>query len=272
MSIQPNVPAMKSGLLIAALLPVGLSLHAATYDITDLGALGGSQSAAYGINASGRAVGSAFLTDNTANAAVLFSTGGNIEIGNFGGINVNEARGINASGAIVGINALPGDTSTHAFIYLGGATINLGTLGGTSSRAYAINDNDQVVGTSNLAVGGVTYHAFIYQGGQMTDLNTLIPENSGWVLATAYAINANGQIAGSGTLNGVNRAFLLTPAGNGTGSSMDAPRIYVNGAKRPATTGAEIKLSGSSGGAVAEVRCRLDSKGACRGTNGPASS
>ncbi|MGH8046593.1 MAG: hypothetical protein ACREKL_05065 [Chthoniobacterales bacterium] len=390
---------MKTGrLLVASILLGSFSpLLAATYNITDLGTLGGSQSAAYGINASGQVVGSAYLTGNTANAGTLFSTSGNIEIGNFGGINVNEARGINSSGAVVGINALPGDTSTHAFIYLGGATVNLGTLGGTSSRAYAINDsgqitgesqitgdtavhayrykngaftdlggttatgfainaaghvvgrsnfkafiatgntvvnisgigtgnmhtaygindNDQVVGTSNIASGsgtfhaflyqsgsaadigslvvgnnatayainnssvivgtsnltpgGVTYHAFIYQGGQITDLNSLIPANTGWVLETAYAINASGLIAGSGTLNGVKRAFLLTSTDLDPGNETQPPRIYVNGAKRLSTTRAKLKLTGSSGGNVNEVRYRLNGRGAYRSTHGDVS-
>ena len=43
-----------------------------------------------------------------------------------------------------------------------------------------------------------------------TDLNTQIT-NSAWVLTEAHAINKVGQIAGSGYLNGVPTAFLLTP-------------------------------------------------------------
>jgi probable HAF family extracellular repeat protein len=38
-----------------------------------------------------------------------------------------------------------------------------------------------------------------------------IPANSGWVLNEARAINATGQIAGWGTINGQVHAYLLTP-------------------------------------------------------------
>ncbi len=45
----------------------------------------------------------------------------------------------------------------------------------------------------------------------MVDLNTLIGPASGWILNSANAINDLGQITGTGTFDGVNRAFLLTP-------------------------------------------------------------
>lgn len=44
----------------------------------------------------------------------------------------------------------------------------------------------------------------------MLDLNSLIPSGSGWTLTEAYAINSSGQIVGSGIVNGVEHAFLLT--------------------------------------------------------------
>lgn len=42
-------------------------------------------------------------------------------------------------------------------------------------------------------------------------LNTLIPENSGWDLETARAINRRGEIVGQGIYQGQRRAFLLIP-------------------------------------------------------------
>jgi probable HAF family extracellular repeat protein len=45
----------------------------------------------------------------------------------------------------------------------------------------------------------------------MTDLNSLIPAGSGWVLTSARGINDAGQIVGTGTISGVQHAFLLTP-------------------------------------------------------------
>jgi uncharacterized protein (TIGR03437 family) len=51
----------------------------------------------------------------------------------------------------------------------------------------------------------------LYIGGKVYDLNTLVDGASGWALMYASGINDSGQIAGTGTLNGVQRAFLLTP-------------------------------------------------------------
>jgi hypothetical protein len=43
------------------------------------------------------------------------------------------------------------------------------------------------------------------------DLNGLIPAGTGWILNSATSINDAGQIAGAGTLNGAQHAFLLVP-------------------------------------------------------------
>jgi uncharacterized membrane protein len=54
-------------------------------------------------------------------------------------------------------------------------------------------------------------HAFLWSGGVMKDLNQLLPPSSGWFLEVAQSINDAGQIVGAGTLNGQDRAFLLSP-------------------------------------------------------------
>jgi hypothetical protein len=45
----------------------------------------------------------------------------------------------------------------------------------------------------------------------MQNLNDLIPAGSGCVLTYASSINDSGQIAGTGTFDGHQHAFLLTP-------------------------------------------------------------
>jgi len=388
---------IRCGLVILVLCGAD-ALRAATYNVTDLGALGGSLSDAYGINASGQVVGRAALTGNSAYAPALFSSSGNKDLGNFGGA-FNQANAINSDGAIVGSSALTGNASAHAFVAVGNLLIDLKTLGGANSHAfgindsgqicgdadtgaathafryedgvmndlgplggsgstygyainaaghvvgralngtiraflatntvvslgtlnngnestaYGINDSDQIVGTSNIAnsgtvfhaflyqngvmgdigvlpggsiatayainnssqivgesnitSGGALYHAFLYESGHMTDLNNLIPENSGWVLNTARAINAKGQIAGSGTLNGQTRAFLLTKPNSG--SSTQPPRIYINGGRRIVTTKSKLRVEGSSGGDVSRILYRINGKGAWRKTRGDVS-
>ena len=83
--------------------------------------------------------------------------------------------------------------------------------GGLRSNAYAINDYNQVVGTSETLVGNNTvYHAFLWSQADDTlvDLNVWAVDD--WVLSSATAINDNGDIVGTGYLNGVPHGFLLT--------------------------------------------------------------
>src|SRR5204862_5435 len=57
-------------------------------------------------------------------------------------------------------------------------------------------------------------HAFVYTDADgTTDLNDRLASGSGWVLSDAVVVNASGQIAGQGCLNGSPAAFRLTPGG-----------------------------------------------------------
>jgi hypothetical protein len=49
------------------------------------------------------------------------------------------------------------------------------------------------------------------QGGAISDLNDLVPDDSGWTITRATAINDLGQIVGYGMIDGNEHAFLLTP-------------------------------------------------------------
>jgi len=113
-----------------------------------------------------------------------------------------------------------------------GEITDLGTLpGDILSVASGINLSGQVIGSSGNTLlgegwGGNGGSGFGGDGGSvavigrpflwtaqngMQDLNTLISPGSGWVLTSASGINISGQIVGSGTLNGQNHGFLLTP-------------------------------------------------------------
>jgi probable HAF family extracellular repeat protein len=103
-----------------------------------------------------------------------------------------------------------GQFSLHAFLWQASTgMVDLGTLGGVSSSAIAINNGGDAVGRFEFADGG--NHAFLYTSGTMMDLNSLLPSGSGWQLYSASAINDRGQIAGIGSYNGVDTAFLMTP-------------------------------------------------------------
>ena len=158
-------------------------------------------------------MGSSNLPGDTATHAFLYSGGVMSDLGTLDGI-YSTASGINNSGQVVGTSYLLGDKASRAFLYSGGVMSDLGTLGGSSSAALGINNFGQVVGWSFLSDDAVV-HAFLYSGGVMSDLSNLFPTGTGWSIDAAYdipfSINDSGQIAGIGTINGEQHAFILTP-------------------------------------------------------------
>jgi len=135
--------------------------------------------------------------------------------GDLDGYAVGEAMALNDVGEVVGTafnyNVRP--YAWHAYVWRNGITTDLGMLqtGATWNVANAINNSGVIVGLAMFIDGDVSSHAFVYKDGHMRDLNTLIPAQTGWVLSSATAINDAGRIVGSGTLNGQDHTFLLTP-------------------------------------------------------------
>ncbi len=187
-------------LLIAALAVVPAAPRASaaaalpSYTLTDLGTLGGSQSAARAINASGQVVGSSSTAAGKTHA-FLYSGGAMRDLGTLGG-DFSEATGINASGQVVGTSQ-GADGGTYGFLLTDDDTmIKFGQLkpnpytNGDISLALGINDAGQVVGSSD-AVWGWKY-AFLSSGDGMTDLS---PAGAGFE-GNAADINNTGQIVG----------------------------------------------------------------------------
>ena len=187
--------------------------------MTALGTLGGWDSYATGLNASGQVVGQA-VTGNGVHA-VLYSNGTTTDLNNLiapsSGWTLGYAGAINDSGQIAGwgttssglqaflysngkvtglgtpcspynvengMNAkgqvVCGGNNGHAFLYSDGTMTDLGTLGGWYSVANGINSDGQVVGWADTSSG--SQHAFLYSNGTMTDLNNMIAPGSEWTL------------------------------------------------------------------------------------------
>ncbi|WP_161602109.1 DUF3466 family protein [Tautonia marina] len=183
--------------------------------------------------------------------AILVDGGNRVDLGTLGGQS-SVGYGINEDGYVVG-SAQQANGITRAFLYRDGEMIDLSPALGIDSRgwAMAINDHEQIVGSvfhdagykgflldgeeviwlgKNVApsdlnnqgevVGSVTGNdgsarAFLFRDDRVMDLNEMLPENSGWILEEAIAINDLGQIAGTGTIDGKRRAYFLTPLSEG---------------------------------------------------------
>ena len=153
--------------------------HAALWEngsMIDLGTLGGTRSAAFGIDPAGRVVGQSDRASGEPHA-FLWENGVMTDL-NIPG-NASTARSINAAGQVVGTVSRNG--VTHGFLWEKGASIDLGEV----SYVDDINAAGQVVGTRG--VEGIP-HAFVWEKGVMTDL----PGPS-----TAGGINDEGVIVGS---------------------------------------------------------------------------
>jgi probable HAF family extracellular repeat protein len=171
---------------------------------------------AYGLNNLGQVVG--ILNSSTA---FLYENGQTTNLGTLPGDGYSSAEDINDLGQVVGSSGLTGIDDSRAFLYSSSMGLqDLGRLRPTDlfSVPLGINNLGQVVGFSGtntdfFAPNGDGLRAFLYSDNTLYDLNDLIAPGSdaGFTLTRASAININGQIVGSGAVNGELRAFLLTP-------------------------------------------------------------
>jgi probable HAF family extracellular repeat protein len=190
-----------------------------------LGLLDGDGSQAFGINASGKVVGSILYSDwlNTSGhlseMAFLYDGTTMYKLGTLGGADYDKsiAYAINASGVVVGMTTVNNGSvlsSSQAFLYDGTGMYDIGALcaGGASldslSQAFDINASGQVVGYCYTSSTSTSY-AFLYDSTGMRNLGTLGGANT-----SAYAINDIGQVVGySKTSDGVQHAFMYDSTG-----------------------------------------------------------
>ncbi|MDP6963297.1 MAG: hypothetical protein QGF46_03935 [Planctomycetota bacterium] len=181
----------------------------------DIGTLGGRDSYAHALNDRLMVTG---MTRGAANEHLGFAwqyATGMLNIGHLGGT-FCDPEDIDNHGRIVGASK---DSlgSTRPFIWESGTIRDLGTLGGTEGRAKGINDHGDVVGNAHDG-SGVKRATLWPNSGAAIDLNQFLPVGSGWDLSGAHEINELGEITGTGLLNGVQRAYRLSPV-------LNAPRV-----------------------------------------------
>jgi probable HAF family extracellular repeat protein len=133
--------------------------------MTDLGSLGGGNSDAEAINASGQIVGLSLTVSGQLHGFV-WERGVMTDLGTLGS-DFSEAKGINSAGQVVGFSS-PTSEQVHAFLWQHGTMTDLGTLLGAgasfgiNSSALGINAAGQVAGVSTAAGGGSTEHAVLW--------------------------------------------------------------------------------------------------------------
>ena len=160
-----------------------------TYNVIDLGALGGYYSRAYDINNVGQIVGLAEVRAGE-HRAFLYAKGTMNDLGTLGG-KLSVATGINDNGIVTGYSYISqNNTIYHPFIYSNGQMSDIGTLGGQNGIACDINNSLQIVGSTQTSTGAD--HPFLYSNGTMLDIGSS-PSIYGGV---ALGINNYGQTVG----------------------------------------------------------------------------
>jgi probable HAF family extracellular repeat protein len=181
----------KSKIRVTSLLILFVALTRAmaqfTYNVIDLGTLGGPTSTANTVDPSGQVGGFSLAADGSGHA--FFYTNGTIN-----------------------------DLGT-----LGGAGMIDPATGGNQNGALGSNARGEVVGFSATDDGSV--HAFLFTNGQMVDLNAITDLSAGGfkVLTVAKAINDSSLVVGDGIMTtGDRHAFLLVPVGAATQGARSA--------------------------------------------------
>jgi probable HAF family extracellular repeat protein len=214
----PNcaVPLRKLNTLLALLvLCFGTKrVLAAKYAITDLGTLGGTQSHAVGINASGQVVGDSTIAGDTTIHAFRTSPNGVIDAASdLGALGSSSyATDINDSGQAVGTVRVDG--TPHAFRTAPNGFISLATdLGPNGPETHAI-----AINASGQAAAYVQSASFRVSATGTIDFAHTLGSLSG--ITFASDLNDLGQVVGeSVNSNGFYRAFRTAPNGTITTGS-----------------------------------------------------
>ena len=221
---KENNKTMKSSTLVLAvsalwaLAPLAVAQKAAAP--ADLGTLGGSYSAANGIDiANDEVVGGANVFSDAYEHAFYTNALGYLEdLESFIGVYGNSvASGIGSKGAITGTSDqlidTEGDIASHAFYFTTSrkGLVDLGTNGGTLAQGNA-TQGGEVVGAATVA-NDVAYTAFLWTSAKgIVNLNTLA-HDKGLEGYNSYAFGLNGAgtaVGSSDSPDGTTHAVAWT--------------------------------------------------------------
>ena len=226
-------------------------------DLT-LGGLDGNtvlQGMAYGINDSGTVVGYAVNSTLSNGTRAFVTSGGSMTDLDAYDLTIGQSRayGVNASGTTIVGEGYYTSSHWHPFVYSYSGTYNPtsgvysggswsysdidGVLGGdtglnstyTYGNATAINNAGTITGYAPSGAASNYSHAFVLtSSGTATDLGVLGPGGPNGVMnmSQAYAINANGDVAGYCTNNNqlIYEPFLaVNSGGNYTMTALTMP-------------------------------------------------
>src|SRR5262249_39831402 len=135
---------------------------AAGYVITDLGSLGGGQTAPVAMNARGDVAGYSTTTTGQVHAFLLPANGPMQDLGPMGGA-ASFATGLNNSGDVVGY-ATTAAGETQPFVLIGGQGVDVGPASTVGHKAVGINDLRQVLVIQDA--GGGNGSSLLWQNGQ----------------------------------------------------------------------------------------------------------
>jgi probable HAF family extracellular repeat protein len=177
---------------------------------------------AFGINDRGQVVGNSGTCANTTpppyvsspHAVLWERDGAPVDLGSLGGP-FSGASAINERGDVSGTSSTV-DGLPRPFLWTPESRRMIQLIppdafpNAINPCCKSINDRREIVGFM-LDSEFSNSRAFLWKHGVMVDLNDLISKDSGWTLQSAASINASGQIAGQGMINGEVHAFLATP-------------------------------------------------------------
>jgi hypothetical protein len=169
---------------------------------------------AFGVNDSGRVVGTGIDPNNAArNVGIVYDIGNAsaFEVGALPGANGALAFGISNSGYVVGSSMMnQGSGLPFRWSPAGGMEAVPLPTGTTQGSARAVNSSGWVVGTASSAFA----IPFVFDGSSTYRLADLIPPGTGWDLSTntsssALGISEDNVIVGTGVFNGQVHAYAM---------------------------------------------------------------